>query len=244
MTDEKVNISLKCISVNIGMPAHRPIPVPTVISLNNTVAACFNLSIRTEIIIPSGSSVVMTARNQVCHAFLKGTASHLFWIDSDMQWSVDSFLRVLAMSTIHDTARALYPRRQENIMFDWDGIGFTCVQRKVIQALANEAPLHFIGEAEPCKAIFRESFVRTERAINAGADMEYFAEDSTFFADVKRLGFTSWIDPKSHIGHVGEKIFKASLDERWELKETPEDVSAQDRIDGARDAEGVKRWSY
>jgi hypothetical protein len=229
------DISLENVSVIVGMPAHRPIPVQTVISINNTVAYCLRAGIPIDLVIPAGSSVVMTARNQICHSFLKTTASHLFWIDSDMQWSVESFLRVLAMATIEDTARAIYPRRQENIMFDMDGIGFTCVQRKVIQALADRAPMLFIGEAEPCKAIFRESFVETDRATAAGADLEYFAEDSTFFADVKRLGFTSWVDPKSYIGHVGDKVYRASLEERWEMKQTPDDARSQHQVEEARD---------
>lgn len=231
----KVDISLEGVSVIVGMPAHRPIPVPTVISINNTVAVCLTSGIPIDIVIPAGSSVVMTARNQIAHAFLKTTASHLFWIDSDMQWSVESFLRVLAMATVNDTARAIYPRRQENIMFDMDGIGFTCVKRKVIQALADLAPMLFIGEAEPCKAIFRESFVETDRATAAGAELEYFAEDSTFFADVKQLGFTSWVDPKSYLGHVGEKVYRASLEERWEMKQTAEDERSQKQVEEARD---------
>jgi hypothetical protein len=229
------DISLENVSVIVGMPAHRPIPVQTVISINNTVAYCLRAGIPIDLVIPAGSSVVMTARNQIAHAFLKTTSSHLFWVDSDMQWSVESFLRVLAMATVHDTARAIYPRRQENIMFDMDGIGFCCVQRHVMQKLSDEAPMHFIGEAEPCKAIFRESFVKTDRATAAGADVEYFAEDSTFFADCKRLGFTSWVDPKSYIGHVGDKVYRASLEERWEMKATPDDVRSQQNVQEARD---------
>jgi hypothetical protein len=94
--------------------------------------------------------------------------------------------------------------------------------------------MHFFGEAEPCKAIFRESFVKTDRAVQSGADLEYFAEDSTFFADAKGAGFTSWVDPQSYIGHVGEKVFKTRLDDRWEIAETPEDVAAEGKILEAR----------
>jgi hypothetical protein len=205
------------VSVVIGMPAHRTIVVPTVISLGNTMQACHTLGIPLELVIPSGSSVVMTARNQVVHTFLKTTATHLFWIDSDMAWSVEQFLRVLAMATKFDTARAVYPRRQEKIMFDREGLGFCCVKRRVIERLAVNAPSIYFGENEPCQAVFRESFVKSEIAKLANVDYEYYAEDSTFFVDVEGHGFTSWIDPKSNVGHVGEKTYRGNLEDLWEV---------------------------
>src|SRR5262245_8951720 len=117
MPDPAVNIDFKNVNVIVGMPAHRHVVVPTVISLCNTVAACRVAGIPLDIILTEGSSVVMTARNQIAHAFLqKPKATHLFWIDSDIQWNVESFLRVLAMSLYFDTARAIYPRRQERVV--------------------------------------------------------------------------------------------------------------------------------
>src|SRR5262245_7156585 len=96
--DKKVDIDFKNVSVIVGMPAHRHVVVPTVISLLNTTKACHVAGIPLDIICTEGSSVVMTARNQIAHAFLeKPKATHLFWIDSDIQWNVEQFMRVLAM---------------------------------------------------------------------------------------------------------------------------------------------------
>jgi hypothetical protein len=215
--NKEIEVDLKNVRVVVGMPAHRTVVVPTVISLCQTVSQCRVLGCPLEVILTEGSSVVMTARNQIAHAFLKTVGTHLFWIDSDIQWGLEQFYRVLAMSTVFDTARAVYPRRQERVVFDREGIGFCCVKRKVIETLAAQAPTIWYGEVEPCAAIFRESFVPSETATRGGAEFEYYSEDSTFFVDVEKAGFTSWIDPKSNLGHVGAKTYRASVDDLWEV---------------------------
>src|SRR5262245_33351243 len=218
--DKAVPIDFKSVNVIVGMPVHRHVPVQTLRSLLNTSKACHTAGIPLDMILTEGSSVVMTARNQIAHVFLqKPKATHLFWIDSDIEWNVEQFLRVLAMSLHFDTARAIYPRRQERVVFDREGIGFCCCQRKVIQAMADAAFTIHYGETEPCAAIFRENFIKSETASRAGADYEYYSEDSTFFYDAEKMGFTSWIDPKSNLGHVGAKTYRAKLTDLWEVRQ-------------------------
>ena len=206
-----MEVSLEGVSVFVAMPAHRAIPVPTVLSITGTVGMCIGSGIPIRIAIPAGGSVISAARNRAAHLFLKTDCSHCFWIDSDIQWRPESFLRILAMATQRAIARAVYPKRREPITFDADGLGFTCMQRQVLEAVAKDAPMIFYGEDEPCKELFREGIVETERAKKAGAEKEFVAEDAEFIGRAAKLGFQPWIDSSIELGHVGEKIYYGTL---------------------------------
>ena len=206
-------ISLEGVSVFIAMPAHRAIPVPTVLSIAETVAMCIGSGIPIELSIPSGGSVITAARNRAAHLFLKSGFTHCFWIDSDIQWDAESFIRILARATKREISRAVYPKRRDPIAFDADGLGFTCMQRKVIEGVAENAPLIFYGEDEPCREIFREGLAKTEAATDAGAAYEFVAEDAAFMGEAAKLGYAPWIDPTVTLGHVGEKTYRGKLED-------------------------------
>src|SRR5262245_4019651 len=91
-----VSVDLRGISVFIAMPTHRDLPPQTVLSLLNTQTACMRHDVRLRTHIEPGCSVVALARSIVVHNFLMTDADKLFWIDSDMSWEADSFLRMVA----------------------------------------------------------------------------------------------------------------------------------------------------
>jgi hypothetical protein len=188
-------------------------------ALCSTVAACTGNKIPLKVVIPVAQSVVTAARNRCAQAFLDSDATHLFFIDSDMDWKVESFLRILSQAQDKPLVRGAYPKRREPLVFDADGIGFCCVQRKVMEALAKRAPLVWYGEQAPCRAIFDERLAPTERAIAAGAEYEFISEDTGFFAKAAHLGYMTWLDPTIELGHVGEMIYRGALKDYMVMEE-------------------------
>lgn len=202
------------------MPAHRDIPVETAVSLLRTQAELQRLGIPFELQVQKGSSLVVAARSKAAHMFLEGTCNRLFWVDSDMVWEPAAFVRLLALSTVKDVVCASYPSKCDPIRFmvsaqgiveadEWGclpldgvGLGFTCVQRHVIEKLAERAPmLRFPDVDGLVPHIFRTD-----------SDGDAFrGEDMAFFADVRALGFSVNVDPSITLGHHGQKTFTASL---------------------------------
>lgn len=206
------------------MPVHRDIPAETVASLLETHTALYERNILFDVVMGVGSSRITAARNKAAHEFLKSDKSHLFWIDSDIVWRAKDFMRVLAMATQRDAVIAAYPSKRDPIEFAVNpygsseigtdelgllpnvgtGLGFACIQRHVMQKLADRAKkIEFRGIDGPAAKIFREDE-------HEGRDR---GEDIAFFADIIELGLTVSLDPTIDLGHHGSKTFRATLSE-------------------------------
>ena len=227
-----VVLSLEGLSVMIAMPSHRDLSPWTNVSLMGIWYACTARKIPLTFEVPFGNAYAEVARNLVSHTFLQSKFNRLFWIDSDMQCESDDFLRVLAMSTEHEVVGCTYPQRSDPITFvlmgmnagyESDrfgcitspdigfGLGFTVVQRKVMEALAAKAPKTLQANGKVVAEIFYNKSIETEAARKAGADKEFHGEDMNFFTDIQALGYKVWLDPAPALGHVGPKVFKASF---------------------------------
>lgn len=216
-----MKLDLSGVSVMVCMPTNRDIPVPTVVSLLGTTDLMHSRGIPFEIQMQHGSSLVEPARSKAAHCFLKSDKEKLFWIDSDMAWSADAFLRLLALSTVMDVVGAAYPYKQEPIQVPLSpigpevaaneygcipmkgfGLGFSVVSRRVMQAICDMAPKRiFPGSPEPIPHPFRCDEI----------DGEFRGEDMAFFADVRSLGYEVYLDPTVKLGHVGQKVYEATL---------------------------------
>jgi hypothetical protein len=216
-----MNLDLSGVSVMVCMPAHRDIPVPTVVSLLGTADLMKSRGIPFEIQLQYGSSLVEVARTKGVDHFLKGDKNRLFWIDSDMSWSAAAFLRLLALSTKMDVVGAAYPYKQDPIQFPISpvngtmeaneygcipmagfGLGFTVMTRRVIQAVSDMSPkLKFPGDPEPIPHVFRCDTINGE----------FRGEDMAFFADIRSLGYEVCLDPTVTLGHVGQKTYEATF---------------------------------
>jgi hypothetical protein len=220
-----VKLSLSGLSVCIAMPVHRDIPPETVASLMATQHALHERGITYDVTFGVGSSVVTSARNKAVHLFLQTTCNRLFWIDSDMVWKAEHFIRLLALSQVLECVNAAYRLKRDPSPFIVDtggpiktneygclpnvgtGIGFCCVQRSVVEALAEKAPkLIYPDVAVPVARIFRES----ER------DGHFVGEDIAFYEDMRSLGFNTYLDPTVWLGHVGQKVFAGTLADQLE----------------------------
>jgi hypothetical protein len=207
--------------VFLGMPMHRTLEPETHFSIVKTIYALADQGIPSMHANIKGSSIIEVARSRVCEEFLKTDATHLFMLDSDQVWEARDFLRILSLGMVLPVVGGIYPIKRDPPKFyvsydprrlEWNGwgclaikgmgLGFTCVQRKVIEQLAQKAPKILMPErAEPLAHIFRCDVV----------DGTFRGEDVAFFADCRNLGYPCWLEPKVCIGHVGHKVYEANF---------------------------------
>lgn len=215
-----MKFDLSGVSVMLAMPTHRPLPVPTVVSLLETQDALRANGIPFEFQIQMGSSIIESTRSKAAHLFLKSDKTRLFCVDSDIAWKAGDFIRLLALSTVSEVVCGIYPAKCDPPTFFLNteeiveadergclavkglGLGFTVVQRTVIEQLAAKAKrLRFPDYPEPIPHIFRCD----------DDNGDFRGEDMAFFADVRALGYRVNLDPTVTLGHVGQKTFRASF---------------------------------
>jgi len=210
------------IHVMLAMPTSRDIPRETVLSLMETQGLLQERNISFTLYLSDGGSLVHNARTKAAHHFLKSECTHLFWVDSDIVWKAEDFLRILALATKMECVAASYPLKRDDLQFVLNvknplqtvksdeygcievnslGVGFTCVQRKVIEELAAKAPAVRISHYGIMPRIFRLD----------DPDNVSRGEDIAFFDDIRALGYKVHLDPKIELGHVGPKVYRGAV---------------------------------
>lgn len=221
---ESVTLSIEGVSVMIGMPVDNPIPHKTSLSLAMTMYATgmrrMPVSVAMEI-----SGIIQCGRDAVLDDFLNSDYQKLFWIDSDMVWNTDDFLKMVALSTRYDVICASYPvkiaekksfiAKQSGILrpdelgmveVEGVGLGFTVIDRKVAEAVAKDKPVvidQMTGRS--MKSVFRVDIVDGHRR----------TEDMAFFADIRDAGFKVMMDPEIELGHIGENEWRGKFSETF-----------------------------
>lgn len=218
---EAISVSLDGLSVIVGMPTSRDLPPLTVKSLLATFAKCRAVSVPCELGMVANCAVITKARDEVVDLFLKSTASRLFWIDSDMVWEPEQFLRLLALSKLRKVVTAAYPAKTDRPTFYVNfesgtmqddlglipikgvGLGFTVMDREVVERLAESAPKMF----DQVSGISLASIFRADITPEG-----YFrGEDMAFFDDIRNLGYVVYLDPYTDLGHVGTKVYTGKI---------------------------------
>ena len=190
-------------------------------SLLQTRQAIAKMGLQMEERFVVGCSIIELARTKVLLRFLESDCTHLFMIDADMVWRPEDFIRLLALGTKLPCVGGAYPAKREpaTFMLRWEdselianeygclpirgmGLGFTIVQRMVIEDLIEGAPkMRFVDEEGIHPHFFR----------NSVENGEFQGEDMAFFQDVRELGYTVWMDPAISLGHVGTKVYRGSI---------------------------------
>jgi len=222
-----MDINLDGLSVMVGMPASRDLPALTVKSLLSTFNLCQKMGIPCELGLIANNAVVQWARDEVVDVFLKSNATRLFWIDSDMVWEPEQFMRMLALSQLRSVVCATYPAKVETPTFYVNhiggefavdelglmsilgvGLGFTVMQRCVLEELAAKAPkVHDELSNRNVASVFRVGSVGGKRE----------GEDMAFFRDVRELGHKVWLDPEVDLGHIGHKQYTGRVRDAMQL---------------------------
>lgn len=211
------------LSVAIGFPTGPMVPWPTTLSLARTMHACALRGIDATIEYVAGSSIITTARSLVIQRFLKGDKKRLFWIDSDIEWEPDDFLRALGLSAKMDIVCGTYPLKREGqnafvilhpdptkitlnpygcVKIDGTGLGFCVMTREVVEKIASmKSQVFNQGTGEMMPNVFRiDTF---------NGNLE--GEDMAFFRDLRGMGCELWLDPTLELGHVGQKVFRGDV---------------------------------
>lgn len=209
------------ISVMLAMPTHRDLPIQTVRSLLETQGLMQENNIPFVLHMENGGSLVHHSRTIVAYEFLKSDCNRLFWVDSDISWRGKDFLKFVALSTKMEVVCGAYPTKSDEPLFflnvkddaletneygclpiDGIGLGFTIIQREVIEKLAERAPkLKYPKIDQPIPRFFRCDD-------NNG---EARGEDMAFFSDIRDLGYRVNLDPSITLGHNGSKEYSASI---------------------------------
>lgn len=223
---ERTKVRVADLYVSIGMPCGQSLPWQTSMSLAHTTAELGRLGVQTHFSVIAGNANVFAARDAVLDCFLRSDAKQLFWIDSDMKWTPEQFMRLLVLSIKYPVVAATYPTKMGtprmvvkhpdlvNFEINEDGLikveslglGFTCVQRHVMERLVVGKPMLYdeIADREYASVFYQdwaESRTKSGRINRRG-------EDTNFFKDVRTLGYDVLLDPTIMLGHVGNKSFE------------------------------------
>lgn len=220
-------LSINNLNVMIAMPVAGQLPPLTAMSLIETVQYLERRRMLYRIEMCLGNSIVQLARSNLANVFLASPCDRLFWIDSDMRWSAAAFLRLLELSTVCPVVGASYPRKSDPLAFIIDtanqtkirsneygciqiggfGLGFTVVQRSVMEALAAKAAKIIDDDGQILPMIF-----------HAGVqDGSFVGEDMNFFRDCRAVGAETWCDPAIQLGHIGTHEWAGSLSQTMRM---------------------------
>lgn len=202
----------------IGMPVDNPVPARTAMSLFKTAQRCVQIGLPLSLSIEV-SGVVTIGRDLVLDDFLQSTSDYLFWIDSDMVWEPEDFLRIVALATQVGVVCAAYPAKVEGpvsfyaksgdelttgpyglLEIEGTGLGFTCISREWLEKLAATKPdVRDQITERSLKSVFR---------VDISEDGFRRTEDIAFFHDLRALGAKVWLDPQIGLGHIGERMWQ------------------------------------
>lgn len=213
---------------------------PYISSLATTIKTLTMLGIEHEFWELAGDSYVARARNTICTKFLEDSeATDLFFIDSDMSWNADAFVRMLMLP--EEIIGASYPAK--NMWEVWtshpkltedaghlrpmgrplqDGsallvaetvaTGFMKIKRAALERFAEHYPQLRYQEpgADQSKPDrMYIEFFATER----GKDGLWYGEDRMFCKRLKEMGTEMYIYPNVNMGHFGVKGWSGNYDQ-------------------------------
>ena len=167
-------------------------------------------------------SLVTRARNILTAMFLDSDASHLFFLDADIEWEPDAILR--AISADKDIVASAYPKKalpiqyalnfkfidpvNKRIRFE-NGLvevldastGFFCIKRQVFERMMLEYPeLHYKNDSNIDEKIAKYCYAFFDTHIDE-EDRRYLSEDYRFCRLWQKLGGEIWLDPNTKLNH-------------------------------------------
>jgi hypothetical protein len=219
-------------------------------SLLQLQEACMGRGIGLTILTDPGDALITRARQDLAAEFLAmPEATHLLFVDADIQFAPEQVLRLLAFDA--DMTAAAYPLKR----YDW----------ALVKALAQQgsdqletANLHYVMELENpgasrgdfAKARYvgtgflmmrrkaleamMERYPELRYTVPGGASRsalfncmldektgEYLSEDYSFCRRWTAMGGEIWLDMRSHLAHVGQTTFQGDLPSKRRLSRPP-----------------------
>lgn len=221
--------------VFIAIPTYSDIKAGCVSSLAAVQADLTANAINGDVAILAGDCHVDDARNAMARTFLETDATHLMFIDADLEFSATSVRQLLDYD--EDIVAGVYPYKNDdenfpyilenpaNVSFDERGLvgavkgvpgGFTLIKRAVIEKLykKNAAKGAWAGKGD---AADRKPIVEIwHRTVELGKLRR--SGDYEFCAKARKAGFKIWIAPNLRFAHVGDKRWEGVLQDFWRRK--------------------------
>ena len=177
-------------------------------------------------------SLVTRARNILSAMFMESDCTHLFFIDSDIEFDPDSILRALAYDK--DIVAGAYPKKALPVQYALNfkfvdnktgqvriengavevldaSTGFFCIKKKVFDKMRSHYPeLHYKNDSniDPKYNRYCYSFFDT---IHDPEDNRYLSEDYTFCRRLQKMGGEIWVDLSTKLNHVGSYTFEGDV---------------------------------
>jgi hypothetical protein len=175
--------------------------------------------------VREGCSLVTLARNWIAGEFLFRSHDRIFWIDSDMRFSVAMFERMLEHSDRVPIVGASYPSRMNPekpnvLLLDEQpkedehhckrvaglGFGFMVIWREVMEKIAKDAVQMRNDMQRPYAEIFKIGSRRRKDGF-----FSPITEDYVFcFEAREKYGYDVWMARDVRPGHLGEHAFRMS----------------------------------
>lgn len=204
---------------------------PFLVSLNDTMRVLDRAGIAADFWAVTSAAYVDDMRNAHASKFLETDATHLVFLDYDMEWKPEGFLRLLTADVpiVGGSYRVKnawmrwtavekrdadgdvvgVPRKDGNgFLLEADGLamGFTCIKREVLEAMRDAAPDAWYVQGEQKTYDF---FTRVREGRN------HWGEDYAFCNRWKALGGQLWLDPDITLTHHGLHGWRGNLHEFW-----------------------------
>lgn len=203
----------------VGMPCYGGMVTAAAMrGVLDTQRACLALCLPLAVATLTNESLITRGRNTLAAIFLKSSASHLLFLDSDIGFGADAVLRLLGhgrplIGGLYRSKRlsgaewvATFPQGDGAVRRDPAtgaveaasiGTGFLLLHRHVLERMAEAHPetLHQTEEG-PAHAFF-------ETGITPGGG-PYLSEDYLFCARWRALGGEVWCDPAIRLEHHGQ----------------------------------------
>lgn len=221
---------LKDIRVAIATPFYSVSAFsPYITSLVQTCMVLEKAGVKWDFWELAGDSYVFRARNTLAKRLLDSDFTHLFFIDSDEAWTLDSFINVLKADV--DVVGGLYPCKNNwefygGIIYnDENGVakvdpetglieawgvptGFMKINRTVFERLAPHTEEYLVGKDDDGKEMYCHNFfghiIREKRL---------YGEDISFNIRCDDIGIKRWVEPRCTMSHYGTKEWKGNFHE-------------------------------
>lgn len=205
--------------VLVGTPSYDgKLIVQYVVSLMETKKLCEQHNIEVIPIFLCFDALIQRARNDLFQMAYENEVDQLFFIDGDMIWNPEDFLKMVKHDV--DFVLAAYPKKSDSESYVIDareipdstkelnevnggGTGFMRISKSVIKTMYENA------------VPYSEKHKNNRMVFNVGVDEkgEFVSEDLAFCRKAKELGIKIYLDHKINLGHFGNKEYRGNFEE-------------------------------
>lgn len=187
-------------------------------SLVETVRLASKHNIDIYPILLSYESILPQARNEIVKIAYGAEADMLVFIDADMAWSPNAFLKVVQAE--QDAIAISYPRKSDEPRFECNfdlnnlelngdllkvdsvGTGFLKLSKTVLAGLWENSP-EVLFRGKLLKNIFEYATPKPDTTDDSS--LVFMSEDIHLCAKIRALGFDIWVDTTTTCSHYGIK---------------------------------------